>query len=416
MRLLTLSVWGGSIIRRSVRGALVLALLNACSGGRPSQSLPDKELPQRDGDDASVSAVERQNTKTAEVGTLKEDKPASADSEAVTDSGELEGADIETAVELAEGDLWILPEYPFANLTDEERRVALKKDMNAFGALSFGLPHAGHLLAAIQLPENPRWKRMSPYNAYGTGETIDALKLAVDGVWERFGESPILSIGDLSAQKGGRLSPHLSHQAGRDVDVGFYYSGEDKWYARGNSGNLDVARNWWFLRTMINGTDMEFVLLDRSLHPLLEQHALEIGEDPEWVATVFHGKSGGRPALVRHAPGHGTHFHFRFFSPTSRENARLCYPILVKEGLLPPPNYRVAHIAKKGDSLQKLARIYGVSVGTIRKENGMRGYVIFAKKTYYIPKQGLPPADKTPTKIRQRFPAPFEPKKISDKK
>jgi penicillin-insensitive murein endopeptidase len=33
-------------------------------------------------------------------------------------------------------------------------------------------------------------------------------------------------VGDIGAKEGGRLAPHINHQGGRDVDLGFYIADE----------------------------------------------------------------------------------------------------------------------------------------------------------------------------------------------
>ena len=281
------------------------------------------------------------------------------------------------------------PRHPFDDLSDSELEKLVTGDRPALGSLSVGLPNNGRLLNGVQLPEGELFELVSPGFAYGTQETIDYLEAAVRKVHERFPGTPPLHVGHVSSRTGGYLSPHLSHQSGRDVDLGFYYSGDRRWYARGTAANFDVERNWALVRALITETDVEMILLDHSLQRLLKAYALDLGEDPEWVEGLFKTRPG-RPALIRHVKGHHTHFHVRFFNPMAQRGAQRAYPLLVKHRLIPPVVSYVNHVAKKGDSLIKLARVYGTTVRAIQKANGLRSTVIIAKRTYKIPRTGGP--------------------------
>src|SRR5690606_22036938 len=112
-----------------------------------------------------------------------------------------------------------------------------------------------------------------------------------------------------------------SHQSGRDVDLGYFYKDKRAWYRRATWQTLDVERTWTFVRALITKTDIDLLLIDYSIQSLLKKHALAIGEDEAWIHKLFHG-SGDRPAIIRHARGHATHIHARFFSPEAQRNAQ----------------------------------------------------------------------------------------------
>jgi penicillin-insensitive murein endopeptidase len=181
----------------------------------------------------------------------------------------------------------------------------------------------------------------------------------------------------------------LSHQSGRDVDVGYYYTKKRAWYRLATWDNLDVARTWTFVRTLITHTDVEMILIDGSLQKLLRAHATKSGEDEEWLQRVFKG-DGERGAIIRHVRGHATHMHLRFFSPEAQRNAQIVYPLLVEEQLVDPVTVYAHHRVRKGDTLGRLARRYGTSVAAIQRANGLRSTKIQAKKTYKIPRPGGP--------------------------
>jgi murein endopeptidase len=274
-----------------------------------------------------------------------------------------EGRDAESIVELPDdaedaGDRsWLappaLPEvdvvHPLAALDDQELEELALHDPGALGSMSIGAPNAGALFNGVQMSESPLWRLADPAHAFGTRESIDFVSHAITRVNEYFPGSPVLYVGDFSAPNGGRLRPHLSHQSGRDVDIGYYYSSGEAWYKRATSRNLDRARTWALLETLLTETRVEYVFMDRSIQPLLKDYALAQGEDPEWLSRVFEG-AGNRDPIVRHRFGHATHMHVRFENPTAELTARRSYPLLVKAGLLGNKKKRLANKVKRAQS------------------------------------------------------------------
>jgi penicillin-insensitive murein endopeptidase len=129
---------------------------------------------------------------------------------------------------------------------------------------------------------------------------------------------------------------------------------------------------------------VELILIDHSIQALLRDYALGQGEDADWVKSLFRGGSG-LPALIRHARGHATHMHVRFFNPVAQETARRAYGALVARGVVPPIKTFISHKARRGDTLGKLSKRYGVSVVAIRRANRLRSNRIFERRSYLIP-------------------------------
>jgi len=307
------------------------------------------------------------------------DQQYTADSEAIFD--EPDDADNES-------DVGEHREHPFATLSDAELNSRLKTAPDSLGSASLGRPNAGALFGGAQLPENAAWKRVDPSHAWGTPETIEYLTSALLSVDKRYSGTPAVSIGHLSAQKGGPLRPHVSHQSGRDVDVGFYYKTEpSRWYLRATVDNLDLERTWWFVRTLVLETKIEMILLDQSLIDVLERYAHNLDEPVDLLESAFH-RRGGHGAILRHAPGHATHLHLRFFNPVAQESGRRLMPLLVSRGLVSAPQRFVTHVALAGDTLAKLATHYATTMQAIRQANSMTTYQLVAGRTYRIPVPG----------------------------
>ncbi len=280
-------------------------------------------------------------------------------------------------------------------LTDEELLERVRSDRAALGSLSIGTPGGGRVLNAVLLSPDPRWEIAPAAISWGTAETIEAIGAAVATVHELFPDTPPIVIGDIGHPGGGRLKRHQTHQAGRDVDFGFYHlPGTGGWYAAGTARNLDLDRNWALVRALIVRTDVERILLDTRIQRLLYRHALGLGEDKEWLDRVFQFSRGAREAIVRHVPGHRTHYHVRFFNRVAQELGRRVHPFLVQEGIVPPPVYTIAHLVRQGQTLGHLARRYGVSVNAIKQANGLRSTRLRAGRTYRIPvRTPAPPPD-----------------------
>jgi hypothetical protein len=277
--------------------------------------------------------------------------------------------------------------HPLDGWSEERIERAVSTDLASLGPMSVGTPNAGALVNGVQATPSALYTLVSPGEAWGTQETIDYLNGAVQAVHDEFPDTPPLALGDIGARHGGPLRPHISHQAGRDLDISFYYRDGTKWYARGTRENLDFPRLWAFVRAIIAKTDIDLILLDAGLQVPLKEYALSIGEDPAWLDQVFQGKGATR-AIIRHAPGHATHLHLRFFNPISQETARRCYASLARHNIVKVPEQYLSHKAKKNETLGMIAKKYGISVHAIREANGLHSNLIHEQAVYRIPVTG----------------------------
>ncbi len=304
------------------------------------------------------------------------------------DSGEsdTDAEDADTADLPATPDARIVP-HPLDGWSEERVDRAVSSDLASLGPMSVGTPNAGALVNGVQAVASALYTLVSPGDAWGTQETLDYLNSAVQAVQDEFPNTPPLALGDIGARHGGPLRPHISHQAGRDLDLSFYYRDGTRWYARGTRQNLDFPRLWALVRALIAKTDVDLILLDRGLQQPLHEYALSIGEDPGWLEQVFIGK-GAMRAIIHHAPGHDTHLHIRFFNPIAQETARRCYAALARHGQVKAPEQYVLHKAKKNETLAMIAKKYGTSVRAIREANALRRNLIREQAVYRVPVSG----------------------------
>lgn len=298
---------------------------------------------------------------------------------------------------------------PLAGLRDEDITEKLRSNPNAFGPISVGYTNAGALVSGVQMPAGDQWVLVDPARAWGTQETVDFLKRSIQKVHAQFPGAPKLYIGHISAQKGGYLSPHVSHQSGRDVDISYYLSNGKKGFVKANSSNLDEEKTWAFVKALITDTDVEMILIDTSIQKLLNSHASRIGEDPAWLDSVFQVRRKHQRPMVRHAKGHVNHIHIRFWSPLAQELGRRSHGLFAhllnapkpeKKASAPPQDGYFLHRARSGDTLGILAKRYGTSVEAIREANGLKSDAIKNKQVLRIPKpkQSSPPAVSRPSR------------------
>jgi len=358
----------------------------ACAGARPCGPATPGVAPS--GQVESAATVDRGDggTSIANAAPLAQNAPAVDDETNGSDSADKDEIDDEAETPSpVQGQIY---KHPLDGWTQRQIDDELATNPEALGSMSIGCTNSGALYNGVQMPEGDAWEIVDPDHAWGTRETVDYLAHCLGKVAEQFPGAPTMYIGHISGRRGGHLSPHISHQAGRDVDVSYYYlPGQSKWYAVARTSNLDRQRTWAFIKTLITDADVELILMDRSVQRLVRDYATSSGEDHEWVDQIFDG-SDSLPPLIRHAKGHATHIHVRFYNPLAQEAGRRTYDLLLKRHIIGPPSYYVRHKVKEGETLLGLAKKYRVPAKAIQQANGMKSDLIRESKDYNIPQHG----------------------------
>lgn len=187
---------------------------------------------------------------------------------------------------------------------------------------SLGAPWAGALHDASLLEPGEGYYIRRPWRAFGTSTMVDIVERVVTDVADRFYDTHEIAIGDLSAETGGRISDHSSHQSGRDVDIGLIFKQKPANYPDsfvvGNADNLDLEATFVLVEELAKTAEedggLHVMFLDFHVQGLLYKWALENGENAEYLAKLFqypHGR-GTCAGLVRHEPHHADHIHARF--------------------------------------------------------------------------------------------------------
>jgi LysM repeat protein len=175
----------------------------------------------------------------------------------------------------------------------------------------------GVLAGGMQLPPGKNYVVKWEAAAWGTTKTVRAIQTAVSEYKRRHPKGPKVHVGDISKRGGGKFPPHISHQHGRDVDMGYVLTGKDAdetKFRSANAKNLDVARTWALVKAFVDTDEVTYIFMDYRIQKLLYEHALERGVSEDTLDELFQYPRGrGRShGIIRHWKGHGNHFHVRF--------------------------------------------------------------------------------------------------------
>lgn len=187
---------------------------------------------------------------------------------------------------------------------------------------SIGAPWSGRLQAPARLKGGDGYVIRRPQRSYGTRTTVELVKDAVSNTLEAFPKVHVLAIGDISAESGGFITEHHSHQSGRDADIGLFYKKKPAAYprsfVRATADNLDAAATWkliWELaKTSTQDGGAQIIFLDYNVQGIVYRWAKEHDVSEKRLSRVFQYPFGRGSAngVVRHFPNHDNHLHVRF--------------------------------------------------------------------------------------------------------
>ncbi len=211
-----------------------------------------------------------------------------------------------------------LPASTWAN--DGEVASTWRVDPEERRASSVGAPNDGRLKGGVRLPaEGPGFLRRKRGSQWGTDETIALTTWAAGRMAEAFPGTAPLVVGDISRAKGGRIRPHRSHQSGRDVDIAFPEKGNrdrTRFNGKLRAGGVDFDKAWFVLESLLLTDRVEYIFADRKLLGPLAKAARRAGwPESELDPLILMPGEKGYRGIIRHAPGHGAHFHVRFKCP-----------------------------------------------------------------------------------------------------
>lgn len=186
--------------------------------------------------------------------------------------------------------------------------------MPGFGGLN---DDKGTLKGGIQLPNGRHYVVKWQAAAWGTAKSVRAIQTAIADYKRRMPGGPKVHVGDISKRRGGKFPPHVSHQHGRDVDVGYVLKGElahEERFRAARKKNFDVARSWRLIKSFVDTGHVKYVFVDYKLQKMLYEYAESKGVSEDTLDELFQYPRGrGRThGMIRHWKGHVNHFHVRF--------------------------------------------------------------------------------------------------------
>jgi penicillin-insensitive murein endopeptidase len=239
-------------------------------------------------------------------------------------------------------------------------------DAIAADSQSIGHTEAGRLEHAFALESRDGLVALRT-NRFGTRELVGLLERAADAIG-REAPGSVIAVGELSAEHGGFLPPHGSHQSGRDADVGYFAldaAGEPVSQAvlttfdahgearRGEETlRFDDARNWALFVALVDdvAAEVQHILVASHLRARILAFGAQSGA-PEEVQR--------RVALVtepiRGSEAHDDHFHVRIYCAVGDRPACLDRPPLHPwyEGT---PSPEAVEAARAADALRAAAQ------------------------------------------------------------
>lgn len=217
------------------------------------------------------------------------------------------------------------PHLDFSNLEAGDRVLVWQRDTEEISQ-SIGAANRGRIRNGEPMPPGDNYVIMYPHRAFGTYYAVSEIARVLDAYKVRFPDADPLIIGDLSFRTGGKIRPHMSHQAGRDADITYPRANHPPNYRRFHpitTRTLDTDRALWLLKSFMDGGQVEYMFVDRQFQYVLAKEAKRQGAPDEWIRKTFqypHHK--GTAAMIRHSRGHRTHVHVRF---KCQETDRSCH-------------------------------------------------------------------------------------------
>ena len=189
---------------------------------------------------------------------------------------------------------------------------------------SIGTAHNGKLKRGVQMRTHRDYHLRRPHRAWGASHVIRNLRQAIRITRSKH-KIHRLSIGDISSRNGGKLARHVSHQSGRDVDLGLIFRKKPPGYPRnfvkGNVRNLHLPAMWTLLRTLYSTVKttngVELIFLDYKVQEVLYKWARKRRVSEKTLRSMFQYPRGrnSRVGIIRHEPGHKNHLHIRYQCP-----------------------------------------------------------------------------------------------------
>ena len=184
---------------------------------------------------------------------------------------------------------------------------------------SIGRASAGTLRDGVPMLEGPgRVLRANRFKLWGTASTVNRMDWVLTQWAKRYPERQLILVGNLSLRSGGKVTPHKSHQSGRDIDISYpqVWDGvEEIHWEKMNTHNLDREQTWDLIDLLVGTNAISVIYVDYELQRLLYEYAKETNryDDVRLKGLLqFPDDASVEGRIISHAPGHVDHLHVRF--------------------------------------------------------------------------------------------------------
>ena len=182
------------------------------------------------------------------------------------------------------------------------------------GAHSIGTPQSGRLVAGVQVPAGEGYERRYPNSTWGTTYAVRHLVLTLDEFHRSGAYKGTLLLGSMSFRRGGKIGPHVSHQAGRDIDIRLPVRDGVRITKPVTSRNIDLDATWELILAFARSGAVQVIFLDYRVQRRLVRRAKRKGVSEALLTELFQVPEGigAKQGLIHHSPGHDGHIHVRY--------------------------------------------------------------------------------------------------------
>lgn len=287
------------LVRRGIGALFVVCLLAAC-GTAEAEGEPRLDVPE-------PMAEVSQGSETA---SSADTAPMDAPSQGAGLVGDPSDRELEI---LAMADAESADDFLLALPGSSGLRADAAADLIADGGQSVGTPQRGRVRNAIPLPPRPHlYTRRHPSRSFGSTHTIRTIQTALTTLRSEKGVHTEVMIGDISLPSGGPISPHVSHQSGRDIDIRLLLvKGLDRKTVPVDASSVDWDATWTMVESFLETGAVNVLFLDFGRQAHLHAAALRAGVHPNVAQRWFQWPVPGGRGLIRHESGHRAHVHVR---------------------------------------------------------------------------------------------------------
>lgn len=140
---------------------------------------------------------------------------------------------------------------------------------------------------------------------WGSQGLVRIIETVADFIYDFYPDGPYLVIGDLSAETGGKIEPHVSHQNGLDADLYFLRNdGESPEKSLVENGKLlsgfDLEKNYILIKMLETTNRINRIFADAAVKK---------------AYCELYPQQTNLLRRLRPFPGHEAHFHVRLTCP-----------------------------------------------------------------------------------------------------